>query len=421
LIKINFKIFLKDNKEILKNFSFLSILQFFQLIIGFLLFPYLIKVLGMENYGVIIFAQAITAYFLIVLNYGLNITATKQVAKHKEDQIKLSEIISSVYVTKIIILIILIFIFFSMLFCFSFFNDFFWIYILTFFSLVGWLLYPEWYFQGIEKMENITYVMMSSKVLSVVFIFLLVKSPNDFYYVPVINSASMIISGIIGVSLMRKSILNRNFIFSTSFESVKNQFNLGFSIFLANIVANTKDYLNTFIIGALLSYQTVAVYDLANKIVKVLMVPSSILYRVVFPRISVNKSIKTVFRVEKITMIYSLFMVFILFVTPDIMIRYIIDKDLEVFKKTLLILSFSIPLLSLCGSRGVLRLVGFNKDKYFMNGIIISVTSYLFVILALYCSDKISITTMAIGLIFSIVIELLSHFYYGFKEKKLYE
>ena len=184
----------KSNKKIVKNFSFLSILQFFQLVIGFLLFPYLIKVLGKNNYGIVIFAQVIVGYFLLVLNYGFNITATRQIALHKNDKIKLHEIISTTYISKCIIFILIVILFASMLVFVPFLSNHKEIYVLTFFSLIGWLLYPEWYFQGVEKMDNITYVILSSKLISLITVIIVVKEPNDYYYVPIINSISMIIS-----------------------------------------------------------------------------------------------------------------------------------------------------------------------------------------------------------------------------------
>ena len=55
--------FLKErlgrNKTVLANFSYLSILQVFTILFPLLTYPYLLRVIGLELYGVIIFAQAI--------------------------------------------------------------------------------------------------------------------------------------------------------------------------------------------------------------------------------------------------------------------------------------------------------------------------------------------------------------------------
>jgi len=407
----------KSNKKIVKNFSFLSILQFFQLIIGFLLFPYLIKVLGVKNYGIVIFAQAIIGYFLLILNYGFNITATKQIALHKNDKNKLHEIISSTYISKFIIFIFISILFTSMLIFVPFFSNHKEIYGLTFFSLIGWLLYPEWYFQGVEKMENITYIILTSKLISLVAIIIVVKEANDYYYVPIINSISMIISGIISVILLINSLGRKNITFTYSVCKIKEQLVDGSSIFLSNIVANTKDYFNTFIIGVFLNFEMVAVYDFANKIIRILIIPSSILYRVVFPKISIKKSFNMVRKLEFLSLMYSFLVILIIVCIPDSVLQYFFKNDIEVFKNTLYILSITLPLLSLSGSRGVLGLIAFNFDRYFTKGIITSMLFYCLIVVVLYFFDQISLISMSITLVFSLFVEVVSHSYYIQKKR----
>lgn len=46
------------NKTILANFSYLSLLQVFAILFPLLTYPYLLRVIGLELYGVIIFAQS---------------------------------------------------------------------------------------------------------------------------------------------------------------------------------------------------------------------------------------------------------------------------------------------------------------------------------------------------------------------------
>ena len=65
------------NKNLIKNFSFLTILQFSQLLISLLLFPYLIKVLGQKYYGVVAYCQVIIGFLLIILNYTFSVFSNK--------------------------------------------------------------------------------------------------------------------------------------------------------------------------------------------------------------------------------------------------------------------------------------------------------------------------------------------------------
>ena len=59
-------IFLKEklgrNKTVLANFSYLSILQVFTILFPLLTYPYLLRVIGLELYGVIVFAQEMSLF-----------------------------------------------------------------------------------------------------------------------------------------------------------------------------------------------------------------------------------------------------------------------------------------------------------------------------------------------------------------------
>ena len=63
------------NKTILANFSYLSLLQVFAILFPLLTYPYLLRVIGLELYGVIIFAQSIINYVSLVINFGWRFTS----------------------------------------------------------------------------------------------------------------------------------------------------------------------------------------------------------------------------------------------------------------------------------------------------------------------------------------------------------
>ncbi|PQB07828.1 hypothetical protein BST83_12190 [Polaribacter filamentus] len=104
--KYNLKKSLHKNKNLIKNFSFLSILQVSQMLIGVVIFPYLIKVLGTNNYGIVAYSQAVLGYAVLFVNYGFNITGTREIAKNKLNKDKMSRIFSTILIVKAIIFII---------------------------------------------------------------------------------------------------------------------------------------------------------------------------------------------------------------------------------------------------------------------------------------------------------------------------
>ncbi len=76
---------LRTHSKLVENFSYLSALQIFNMLLPLVTYPYLIRVLGSELYGTVIFAQAIIAYFSVMINFGFNISATKEIALCKDN------------------------------------------------------------------------------------------------------------------------------------------------------------------------------------------------------------------------------------------------------------------------------------------------------------------------------------------------
>ena len=168
------------NKTILANFSYLSLLQVFAILFPLLTYPYLLRVIGLELYGVIIFAQSIINYVSLVINFGFNMSGARNVATYKQDRARLSRII---YWCKFILWLVCLVLYLSVISMVPFFEDHYWVYILSFLLTFNELMLPIWFFQGIEKMKYITFVNLSARLLFVVAIFLFIHRQEDYLLV----------------------------------------------------------------------------------------------------------------------------------------------------------------------------------------------------------------------------------------------
>jgi len=98
LKKIKSELSLPDNKKLLSNFISLSVLQVVGFVLPILVIPYLIIVLGVEKFGLVAFAQAFMTYFVVFTDYGFNLSATRDISIHRDNNLKISSTKNSVII-----------------------------------------------------------------------------------------------------------------------------------------------------------------------------------------------------------------------------------------------------------------------------------------------------------------------------------
>lgn len=85
----------ENKKRLLANFASLIVLRGFQFLIPLITLPYLVRTIGLEKFGLINFALALGLYFGAVVQYGFGVTATREIARNRDDPEKLSQIYSA--------------------------------------------------------------------------------------------------------------------------------------------------------------------------------------------------------------------------------------------------------------------------------------------------------------------------------------
>jgi len=271
-----------STKKIIDNFFSLTIIQGTNFLLPLIVLPYLIRIIGVENFGLVSFAQAFMSYFSIFTDYGFNLTSTRNIAIHKNDKDKLSQIASTTYITKFILcaisflIVFLLVHFISKLTIHS--NLYFWALLL----ILGQTLIPTWFFQGMEQMRFLTYINLVSKIIFTVLIFILIRKPENFIYVAGFYSFGNIISGIVGLFIMKKQF-NIRFYWPKEY-NIFYEFKNGFYIFLSNFSINIYTNSCLFILGLFASNLIVGYYSIADKVISVFRQLINIFFQATYPQ-----------------------------------------------------------------------------------------------------------------------------------------
>lgn len=276
----------KNNKEIIENYFFMTILQVLNSFFYLLIYPFLIRTLGAESYGLYVFASSITAYFMFFVNFGFEMPAIKSVAENITNLPLISKTLSCVFTAKLYLFLISSFIFAILLATIPIFKSNIEIFLLCYLQVFSIVLFPQWYFQSIQKMKIVTYIQLGLKILSLPFIFLLIRSANELDIYVLIVSLSSITGGVIAFFIINFG--HKLKIKIVRLKELKSWFKDGLPFFFSQSAGIIKEQSIVIIIGAFFGMKDVAIYDLANKII---MVPRTIFMSInaaIFPKLIKN-------------------------------------------------------------------------------------------------------------------------------------
>jgi PST family polysaccharide transporter len=376
LNKLNKILNSSEKKRLFSNFLYLSLLQATNYLLPLITFPYLARVLGPEKFGLIAFAQAFMQYFVVLTDYGFNLSATREVSIYREDKDKLEEIFSAVMIIKLVLLLVSFILLITIVFSFEKFRKNWIVYILTFGIVIGQTLFPIWFFQGLEKMKYITFLNILAKFLFTIFIFLLVKESSDYWKVPLFLSLGFILSGIIALYIVLKNF--KIHLKIVNFSILKYYLKEGGYIFISNIAISLYTISNTLILGLFTNSTIVGYYAAAEKIIKAIQGLYGPVSQTIYPyitKIVQDNKLRAIQILRKLVLLYAItsFLISTLvLIFSDLLINLIVGPDFKESIKVLRIISFLPFIISLSNILGIQTMLSFNYKKAFTKILIIA-------------------------------------------------
>lgn len=278
----------KINKRLIENIISLFTIKGLEYILAFITFPYLVRVLQVENFGAVVFVQGIIQYFVLFTDYGFNLLGPKEIAQH--DSIKeRGKIFASIFCAKLILLLISTIVFICMLIGAKYINDIdIILYSVVYLMVIGNVIFPIWFFQGIQQMRYITIVNIIGRFLSVACIFYFVKAPSDYILAGLFQAIVPLIAGICSWIILWKKY--REVFILPKFKNVKQVFIDAWEIFTSTIAINLYTASNIVFLGLLTNNNIVGYFSGAQKIIQNINQLISPVIQAIYPYVSKTAS-----------------------------------------------------------------------------------------------------------------------------------
>lgn len=353
----------KDGKVLIENFAYMTLLQIAGYIFPLITIPYLARVIGVDSFGKIAFASAVIGYFSTIADWGFNFTATRDVSKNRDDKEKVSEIFSNVFWSRWLLTILSFFVLVILIVLIPKFNDISLLLIITFLMIPGQIMFPDWFFQALEKMKYITILNLVSKIFFTIAVFVFIKEKSDFILQPLFGSLGFIVSGIIsmyfifikwGVVLQKPGI---NGILRTIRAST--------DVFINNLMPNLYNSFSILLLGFFGGVVSNGIFDAGNKFIVISQKFMMTISRTFFPYLS--RKIESHNLYTKINLFFSIIIAAVLFVGAPIIIKLFFTEEFKNAIIVLRIMAVSIIFLSLNNIYGVNYLIIQGYEKQLRN------------------------------------------------------
>lgn len=406
------------NRTLIHNLSYLSALQIFNLLLPLITYPYLIRVLGKETYGLVIFAQAIVTYLTILVGFGFNISATRDISVHRDDNEKISEIVSSVLIIKGALFLFSCVIMGILIWFMPQTHGYKVLFLLSLWACLYDVIFPTWYFQGIEKMKYITYISLTCRLIFLGLMFVFIHSSEDYLMVPILYGIGALVAGSCALILIFRKHHIR-FVWQP-YHTLKYYFKDSIPIFVSNVSISLYVSTNKVITGAFLGMTEVAYYDLAEKLTSVLRIPQSLLSQSLFPKISKEKNIGFIKRVFKISVGLNVILFGLIILFSHYFILLLGGEQMLPAKIVVNIMAIAVPIVAMSNIFGIQLLIPFGYNKSFSRVILSSGLVYLLLIALLWITVGFSIINIsAVTIVTEIFVT--SYMFYYCKKYRLWD
>lgn len=249
------------DKRLSKNVIATTVVQVTNYLVPLILTPLITRAFGTELYGRLAYAQNITSYFFIIIIFGLDYVASKNVALNRDNPTELNNIFSTVIRWRTIMFFATIAILTALYYTFAPVHNYLTLYLICASGNIGYVLFPTFFLQGQEDLVKASLATFTIRTTLLLAVCLLVKTQQDLLlYVALLSGINILVSGAMCVYTKRHYHLRRGV-----FNSVLIKQSL--APFATDIITSLYYSVGLVLMGFVLNENSIGLYSGAVKII----------------------------------------------------------------------------------------------------------------------------------------------------------
>lgn len=182
-----------SKKRLTKNVLSLTLVQVANYLMPIISVPIISRIIGPAKFGLITFAVAFVTYFVLMVAYGFDYTATRKISRDPDNEENRNKVFSEVFYTQCILLAGAMVIFAILLYAVPEVRVNKTIFIFTFLTVVAGLFTQNWLFQAMQDLSKVAVFNLVSKVLYTVFVLIIVRRNEDYIWQPLLVGAIQVV------------------------------------------------------------------------------------------------------------------------------------------------------------------------------------------------------------------------------------
>ena len=353
----------KDGRTVFANFGYLSLLQVAGYVFPLISMPYLARVIGAEGFGKIAFASAIVVWIQTISDWGFNLTATRDVAQNRDDKELVSRIFSNVLWARSVLTLLSGIILLVVVLLVPYLRENADIIFVTFLLVPGYILFPEWFFQAIEKMKYTTLFNLLLKLTFTVAVFVFIHKREDYLIQPLLTTIGYLLCGIGALYLIFKKWGYT--LYKPQGTEILKTIRNSTDVFINNLMPNLYNSFSVMLLGFFGGSTANGIYDGGNRFPVIFYQFQSVLSRAFYPFLSRRPDKHSFY--AKLNIVSALIgAVFHILLSP-LLIKIMLGDEFEKSIVVMQILSFSVVFLAMGYTYGTNFLIINHKEKPLRN------------------------------------------------------